>query len=398
MKIGVSFAMSTTQVPEQARPDVAGPVLSGVGPLWRQVREDLQTRLTAGQFTAGFPGEHALAQQYAASRHTIREALRSLRSDGVVTAARGRASTVAEPTLIQQQMGGALYSLFASVEAAGLIQRSIVRRLDIRADGVVAARLGLEESTPLVHLERLRLAGEEPLALDRVWLPASWAAPLLAVDFTHTSLYEQLHTCCGIRLTGGQERIRAVVPTAAEQRLLGNPDDVAALALDRLGCADGVPTEWRHTLIRADRFSLTAQFTPSSYRFDSTSPLPHPQLQGALLMSTPDITVPGVDPAVAAALVDSGDALLVDVREDDEWAAGHSPKATHMPLAQLNPVAIPHGAPVITICRSGARSARAAATLAAAGIAVSNLDGGMKAWAAAGLPIVTDTGAPGTLA
>lgn len=274
--------MSAAQVSGPARPGVAGPVLSGSGPLWRQVRKDLQLRLQAGQFAAGFPGEHALAQEYRASRHTIREALRSLRSDGVVTAARGRPSTVAEPTLIQQQMGGALYSLFTSVEAAGLTQRSVVRRLDIRADGVVAARLGLEESTPLVHLERLRLAGEEPLAVDRIWLPASWAAPLLEVDFTHTSLYEQMHTRCGIRLTGGQERIRAVVPNAAEQRLLRNSPDVAALALDRLGCSDGVPTEWRHTLIRADRFSLTAQFTPSSYRFDSTTRLTTPRLQGAL--------------------------------------------------------------------------------------------------------------------
>ena len=115
-------------------------------------------------------------------------------------------------------------------------------------------------------------------------------------------------------------------------------------------------------------------------------------------MSTPDSAVPGVDPTVAAAIVDSGDALLLDVRGDDEWAAGHSPTATHLPLGQLHPAAIPADIPVIAICRSGARSARAAATLAADGISVSNLDGGMKAWAAAGLPIVTDTGAPGTVA
>lgn len=252
--------------------------LSGVGPLWRQVREDLQARLQAGQFAATFPGEHALASQYRASRHTIREALRSLRSEGLITASRGRASTVVEPTLIEQQTGGALYSLFASVEAAGLTQRSVVRRLDVRADGVVATRLGLEESTPLVHLERLRLAGDEPLALDRVWLPASWAAPLLQVDFTHTSLYEEMHARCGIRLTGGQELIRAVVPNVAEQRLLLNSSDVAALALDRLGSSEGIPAEWRHTLIRADRFSLTAQFTPSSYRFEPTNRLTLPRL------------------------------------------------------------------------------------------------------------------------
>ena len=274
--------MSARQLPGPVRPAVRSPVLSGAGPLWRQVREDLQSRLQAGQFAGGFPGEHALALEYGASRHTIREALRSLRSDGVVTAARGRPSTVAAPTLIQQQIGGALYSLFASVEAAGLTQRSIVRRLDIRADGVVATRLGLEESTPLLHLERVRLAGDEPLALDRVWLPASWAEPLLEVDFTHTSLYEQMFVRCGIRLTGGSECIRAVVPTPAERLQLATPAQVAALALDRLGCVDGAPVEWRHTLIRADRFSLTAQFTPNSYHFDAATAVRIPQLQGDL--------------------------------------------------------------------------------------------------------------------
>ncbi|GAY10962.1 predicted transcriptional regulator of N-acetylglucosamine utilization, GntR family [Pseudonocardia sp. N23] len=80
--------------------------------------------------------------------------------------------------------------MFASVEQAGHEQRSIVHTLDLRADGSVAARLGLEVSTPLVYLERLRLADDEPLALDRVWLPGSLAAPLLDVDFSHMALYD----------------------------------------------------------------------------------------------------------------------------------------------------------------------------------------------------------------
>ena len=85
-----------------------------------------------------------------------------------MTAARGRKPQLA-PTEVEQPLG-ALASLFASVERRGLAQRSVVRRLDLRADGVVATRLGLEESAPLVYLERLRLAGDE----------APRARPLLA--------------------------------------------------------------------------------------------------------------------------------------------------------------------------------------------------------------------------
>ena len=62
-------------------------------------------------------------------------------------------------------------------------------------------------------------------------------------------------------LTDGEEHIRAVVPTAAERLLLGVGPDTAAFAIDRLGRADGRLVEWRHTLVRGDRFSLTADFS-----------------------------------------------------------------------------------------------------------------------------------------
>ena len=154
----------------------------------------------------------------------------------------------------------AVDSLFAAVEQAGQEQRSIVRALDVRADVVVAARLGLEDSALLVYLERLRLAADEPLAVDRVWLPEHLAAALLEVDFGRTALYEQLARRCGVQVTGGRETIGAVVPTPAERVLLGIAEarTVAALAIERLGCSHGHPVEWRHTLARGDRFGVTA--------------------------------------------------------------------------------------------------------------------------------------------
>lgn len=229
-------------------------------PLWAQLRDDLRRRLSAGAFDHSFPGELDLVREYQVSRHTVRAALRQLRADGTIVAERGRRPRLAGQEPITQPLG-ALYSLFASVEAAGLRQASVVRARDLRADGVIADRLGLEASTPLFRLERLRLAGGEPLALDTVWLPADIAAPLLQADFTHTGLYDELAARAGVRLQGGREHIRAVMPTAAEQRLLQIPPAVAALAIDRLGHAGGRPVEWRHTLIRGDRFSLVAEFS-----------------------------------------------------------------------------------------------------------------------------------------
>ena len=238
-------------------------------PLWQQLLADLRTRLAAGEFTVEFPGELALVEQYALSRHTVREALRQLRAEGVVTAARGRRPRLV-PVEVEHQLG-ALASLFQAVESHGLAQNSAVRVLDIRADGVAAVQLGLEESTPLVHLERLRFAGDEPLALDRSWLPADLARPLLAADFTHTALYDELATHCGIRLTGGRERVRAAVPSRAERALLAMPASTALLVVERTGCLHGRPVEFRRTLVRGDRYAVTAEFDARGYSL-STGP------------------------------------------------------------------------------------------------------------------------------
>ncbi len=230
-------------------------------PLWAQLCADLRRRLAAGAFGEEFPGELALVAEYEVSRQTVRAAVRELRADGIVVSERGRRPRLAAQTAITQPIG-ALYSLFASVEAAGLRQTSAVRARDTCADAVIADRLGLEASAPLFRLERLRLAGGEPLALDTVWLPAGIGAPLLDADFTHTALYHELAVRAGIRLEGGQEHIRAVVPTPAERHLLQISPATGALAIDRLGFAEGRPVEWRHTLIRGDRFSLLAEFSP----------------------------------------------------------------------------------------------------------------------------------------
>ena len=243
---------------------------AGGDPLWRQLLADLRSRLAAGEFTADFPGELALVEQYAVSRHTVREALRHLRAEGVVTAARGRRPRLA-PVEVEQQLG-ALASLFTTVEASGLDQVSVVRALDVRADGVVAVRLGLEESTPLVFLERLRLAGGEPLALDRVWLPESVAHPLLTADFTRTALYTELAEHCGLRLTGGREQVRAVLPTRGERALLHLPATAALLLVERTGCLHGRPLEFRTTLVRGDRYAVTATYDASGYQLSATAP------------------------------------------------------------------------------------------------------------------------------
>lgn len=98
-----------------------------------------------------------------------------------------------------------------------------------------------------------------------------------------------------------------------------------------------------------------------------------------------------IDPATAKKLLDRGEAVLIDVREADEYAQAHIDGAKLMPLSSFDPARVETDGrkKVIMQCAAGGRSAKAAGALAASGVKnVANLSGGIKAWAQAGLPIV----------
>lgn len=111
----------------------------------------------------------------------------------------------------------------------------------------------------------------------------------------------------------------------------------------------------------------------------------------AATVATPAFTEISVQEADAKA--DDG-ALLVDVRESDEWEAGHAPQAVHVPLGELDKAKLADldeqrgDGELLFICRSGNRSGQAAAAAQAAGLTdVASVAGGMGDWVAAGLPI-----------
>jgi rhodanese-related sulfurtransferase len=88
--------------------------------------------------------------------------------------------------------------------------------------------------------------------------------------------------------------------------------------------------------------------------------------------------------------------VVLDVREDDEWQAGHIEGAVHIPLSELPARAteISGAAQVLCVCKGGGRSARATMLLRQSGVEAVNLDGGMHGWAAAGHPMLSGTGQP----
>ncbi|MGW7050258.1 rhodanese-like domain-containing protein [Streptomyces sp. NPDC054887] len=104
-------------------------------------------------------------------------------------------------------------------------------------------------------------------------------------------------------------------------------------------------------------------------------------------------------PSVDAAAVPA-DGFVLDVREDDEWAAGHVEGALHIPMSDFVSrfgeltEAAEDGRRVHVMCRVGGRSAQVTQYLVRQGVDAVNVDGGMLAWDGAGRPMVTDNGSP----
>lgn len=99
---------------------------------------------------------------------------------------------------------------------------------------------------------------------------------------------------------------------------------------------------------------------------------------------------PTIDADAAAEMIKARTAVVIDVRQPAEWKAGHIDGALHIPLSQLarRLEQLPRGKTIVTVCRTGHRSAIAASTLTRAGHEVLNLKGGINAWARTGLPVV----------
>jgi len=227
-------------------------------PLWAQLLQDLRRRLAEGEFKDRFPTEQVCARDYAVSRQTVREALRRMAADGLLVRERGRSTVLARPEIEQPLQ--AMYSLSRSLRSQGVVERSEVLTLRSEPADHNACELHIEQGHPVVYLERLRYAGEEPLALMRSWMPPDIGATLRETDLESGSLYDLLAERCDIRITSGWERIWPFNPPAEDRRLLRLPAGEAALAVQRLAVAGDRLVEWRVSTIRGDRYSFRAEW------------------------------------------------------------------------------------------------------------------------------------------
>ena len=223
--------------------------------LHHQVYLDVRRSLDAGRWRPGdrLPTERELAAHYGCSLITVRRALGELVREGRIERTRGRGTHVLRPR-IERDFAEAL-SFTAEMQRRGLDPetRLIVARPESAGERVAEA-LGLGPGSPTLYLERLRLAGGEPILLEQVHLPAERFPGLLASDLEHESLYDLLERRYDTRIVRAREALEPVLLRAREAALLDQPRRTPALLIEGLAStADDRPVEFSRTYVRGDR-------------------------------------------------------------------------------------------------------------------------------------------------
>ncbi|MHB8319319.1 MAG: GntR family transcriptional regulator [Acidimicrobiales bacterium] len=223
-------------------------------PLWAQVADTLRHMLAGGEFESRFPPEDELSRSFGVSRQTVRQAVGHLESEGLLLRRRGVGTQVVSPL---EPPGQTLYNLTSDLKARGVKEEIETLSLKlVKAPRTILAQLKVESGSTVVYVERLRSGDSTPVAWDRSWLRSDKTSALLRVELNQVNLYDALATYCGVRITGGSERIRSVLPTPAQQRRLQIPPRASAFGIERVALCEDEPIEVRKTLIRGDRYSL----------------------------------------------------------------------------------------------------------------------------------------------
>jgi GntR family transcriptional regulator len=221
----------------------------------RLVADVLRHQIHAGGYPDGLPAEADLATEFFVSRNTVREALTTLKGEGLID----RGPRTGTHVAIRKYDHGldALVGLKETFKGYGDIRNEVRATMTVSAPPSVANRLALRPGEPVVFIERLRYLGDLPLSLDMTYLVPDVGEAVIAHDLETNDIFSLIEQVTAERLGNANLAVEAVPADAHSAAILQVPDGAAVLLLERLThLSDGRPVDLEYIRMRGDRITL----------------------------------------------------------------------------------------------------------------------------------------------
>ena len=211
------------------------------------------------------PAERHLATRLGVSRLTLRAAIDELVRDGHLDRRHGSGTYVTEPKIAQPLT---LTSFSDDMRRRGMTPGSKTLELTTTSAGArLAHRLGVSPEARLVRVKRLRLADNQPMAMEVLHVPEALVPGLTRQDFEDHSFYELLRERYGITIASGTQSIEPTVTSEEESEVLNVPLHTPAFLFERTTVSEsGRIVEFVRSIYRGDRYRLVADLVPQRSR------------------------------------------------------------------------------------------------------------------------------------
>ena len=230
-------------------------------PLYYQIMSQLREKISAGEYPvdSALPPERELVETYQVSRMTIRQAIAELVNEGILVRRKGIGTFVARPKL--EQPLNSLTSFTEDMAQRGMKAGSrIISFRETVPDPPLRRTLGLSAQEKVFECVRLRLADEEPMALETTTLPASVCPGLRREDLENQSLYQLLAERWGVELEYATQSVEPLLAPPYEASLLHVAPGAPLLLMHRI-TSDHHDRVFEHvkSLYRGDRYKLVTE-------------------------------------------------------------------------------------------------------------------------------------------
>jgi len=232
---------------------------NNVVPLYYQLMQHIKDQIEKGILKENdkIPAERELCERYNVSRMTVRQALDELVREGVIYRKRGVGTFVAKPKVNQE-----LSKVMSFTE--DMLSRNMkpgsktLKMVVVPAPKNVAEQLKIEEGEDVIELYRLRLADNEPMAVERSFLLYNKAYRILEESIDNKSLYVVLREKCNLNIIWAREIIEIEYSNREIAELLGIKQNSPVFLRKRTSfLSDDSPIEYVESYYRADRYKFS---------------------------------------------------------------------------------------------------------------------------------------------